>query len=183
MSFNFLKNEAVTSKPSAALLPWLTHQQSLTRRLQNTVGKVPQLTLLKQQWHKVDWWDQHVLGLKEGEKALHREIVISINARECWYGRTVIPINTYQHYEDFFARLKQESLGELIFGNNLITRMNLNYYCISAQSIEYYWLKPFLHVNEDLWARFAVFAINKHLPFYLIEILLPDLLEATNELA
>ncbi|MGQ3887447.1 chorismate--pyruvate lyase family protein [Legionella sp. CNM-1927-20] len=183
MSFIF-KDIADKTLPPKTLFPWLTYEQSLTKRLQCIVGEAPKLTVLKQHWCPVDWWDKYVVGLSEDELALHREIIISAENKQCWYGRTIIPASTYQSYEALFARLNQESLGQLIFSNKAITRLAHKFYSITPQSIEYYWLKPIIHVNDSrLWVRLAVFTINNHAQFYLIEILLPDLLRVTNELA
>jgi chorismate lyase len=183
MSFSLHKNIATESSPPSTLIPWLNYEQSLTNYLQENVGEVPKLTVLKQCWCHADWWDKYVLGLKENESVLHREIVISAKGKQCWYARTIIPAATYQSQERFFARLNQESLGQLIFGNKEITRLMLRSYCITPQSIEYYWLKPVVCSNDNLWVRLAVFAMSNRAQFYLIEILLPDLIRVTNELA
>ncbi|WP_131781646.1 chorismate--pyruvate lyase family protein [Legionella gresilensis] len=181
MSFIF-KDIASKDIPPSSLLPWLTYEQSLTKRLQNLTGEAPKLTVLKQHWCYVNWWDKYVLGLKEGESVIHREITISAKNKKCWYGRTIIPASTYQSYEDFFARLNHENLGQLIFSSKSISRFYHKFYAIKPETIEYYWVKPLIYDNDVLWARFAVFAINNQAQFYLIEILLPDLLKVTNEL-
>ncbi|STX51364.1 4-hydroxybenzoate synthetase [Legionella busanensis] len=181
MSFIF-KDIASKNIPPAPLLPWLTYEQSLTKRLKNITSEAPKLTVLKQHWCYADWWDKNVIGLKERESVIHREITISAKDKKCWYGRTIIPGSTYQSNEALFIRLNQENLGQLIFGNKSITRLYHKFYAITPETIEYYWLKSLNYKDDILWARLAVFSINNSAQFYLIEILLPDLLRVTNEL-
>ncbi|WP_232220578.1 hypothetical protein [Legionella tunisiensis] len=55
------------------------------------------------------------------------------------------------------------------------------HYAVTQQSLEYYWLLPYLdRQRAELWARLSVFTLAEKAPFYLLEVLLPDLLRVTN---
>ncbi|AHE67331.1 chorismate--pyruvate lyase family protein [Legionella oakridgensis] len=173
---NFLQEEC---HPSYALLPWITHQSSLTERLKQKTGEA-RLTVLAQQWGAPDWWDKQVLKL-EHESVLHREILMSARNAPCWYGRTILPKQTYESDVALFTRLKTESLGQLLFNNITINRLCLLHYAISHRVIEYHWLTAEMHDQKEvLWARFSAFTLHKQFPFYLVEILLPGLMRYVN---
>ena len=164
----------VKHKLPSSLLPWVTHQDSLTKLLQSRAGNA-RLQVLGQCWESPNWWDKHVLHI-EGESVLHREILMWAGKEVCWYARTIIPKATYQSGALLFERLQEESLGALIFNEPTIKRVNMSYYAISDQSIEYHWLNPLLHGSANvLWVRMSAFTLNAQLPFYLIETLLPAL--------
>ncbi len=166
---------AVYREPPDRLLPWLTHQASLTEKLKNEAN-VAHLQVLKQAWETPDWWDKHVLNIG-GELVLHREIAMWVENEPCWYARTIFPQTTYIKDAAFFDRLQNESLGQLIFGNNEVKRISLVNHTINHQSIEYHWINKWINHNADeLWVRKSTFVIAELSPFFLIEIILPGLL-------
>lgn len=169
----------LTCESPQLLLPWLTYQQSLTRRLETKAEGV-KLEVLRQRVDYPDWWDKHVLQINE-ISVLHREIVMWAGATPCWYARTVIPKTTYENNPIFFDRLKNESLGALIFNEKKVERISLVYYPINNQTIEYHWLDETLHCQVIiLWVRLSIFTIGRKLPFFLIEIMLPGLERYSN---
>ncbi|ARG97425.1 chorismate--pyruvate lyase family protein [Legionella micdadei] len=165
--------------PPDNLLPWLTHQASLTDKLQALSGDA-ELVVLKQYWTAPNWWDKHTLGISE-KPILHREILMSSHQIPCWYARTIVPEHTYQASHRFFNRLTQESLGVIIFNEPRIKRVQLVNYQITSQCIEYHWLNPFLVLKkeEQFWARLSIFNTDVMFNFYLIEILLPGLMRVS----
>ncbi|MDP1603212.1 MAG: chorismate lyase [Legionella sp.] len=163
-----------------SLLPWVIHQEALTEKLKQSAGDA-QLTILNQNWMTSGWWDNHVLGL-DRQVILQREILMSAGEHACWYARTIIPQSTYHIHKPIFNRLNHESLGDIIFSEPRIKRYSMINYAITPQCIEYHWLKP-VFCDEDcrLWTRLAIFTIDNDSPFFLIEILLPDLYRYCHE--
>jgi len=162
------------STPPPHLLPWLVHQDSLTEKLKTRAGDAC-LQILAQCWEPSDWWDRSVLGLS-AETVLHREIVIKAQEKPCWYARTIIPSATYEADKALFDRLQQESLGDLIFKGTQIKRVFMTTYPICNQSIEYYWLPESMRQGKkEHWVRLSEFSVHGIFPFFLIEILLPEL--------
>ena len=133
----------------SALLPWVTHQQSLTARLQARAEHV-HLQVLSQQWCSPNWWDNYVLNI-DCETVLHREILMWAGQEAYWYARTIIPRATYQEDTFLFDRLEKESLGALIFNEGKIKRVSMTYYPIGKQSIEYHWLNQYHELNQSLY--------------------------------
>ncbi|STX28937.1 4-hydroxybenzoate synthetase [Legionella beliardensis] len=182
MLLPFFETIKTSILPPSELFPWLTHTKSLTKKLKEQAGEA-HLIVLKQYWRNMTWWNRYVFELDASQPVFQREIIISAQGKKCWYARTIIPAHTYHTHQSFFARLEHESLGHLIFDNQEITRLALDYYLITPKSIEYYWLKSVITGNEEnLWGRLAVFTINTQDPFYLVEIFLPDLLKVAHEL-
>ena len=158
------------------LLPWLTYEKSLTERLQSIAGEA-RMDILQEEWVASNWWDKYVLGI-DNEPAFHRDILMWVKQDPCWYARTIIPQSTYQANQTLFNRLKNESLGAIIFNHTEIKRTSMKHYSINAQGIEYHWLKPFLSLSADeLWVRLSIFTIKEKHSFCLTELLLPALEE------
>ncbi|WP_028389488.1 chorismate--pyruvate lyase family protein [Legionella fairfieldensis] len=172
---NLLKTESTLRED---LLPWLTHQTSLTDRLKKIRGDVS-LKVLNQRWTFPDWWCKFTLDLTV-EMIWQREILMYSQETPCWYARTLVPHLTYQTNYSFFEKLDRESLGTLLFGNVNITRKFMLNYSVNNQCLEYYWFPELPGNKEDqYWTRFSGFVLNG-LPFYLIEILLPGLVRIMN---
>lgn len=175
MSNYFPDNLAASPVASEILNPWLVYTQSLTDKLRQETGDA-QLSVINQNQIQATWWDRFVLKI-DAQAVTQREILMSAHGNPCWYARTIIPENTLAANELFFGRLKQESLGDIIFGNDSIKRINMINYVIDANCIEYYWLDSAMRGQSQIfWARLAMFDMNGAAPFFLIEILLPGLL-------
>lgn len=147
--------------PPLKLLEWLTYTGKLTNKLYEK-SKNTKLQVLKHEIQPSNWWDRHVLHL-DFELVLHREIVTYAWNDACWYARTIIPELTNDKYNKLFNRLKRESLGDLIFGDNGIERRYLIYYPINKYNIEYNWLTNNLTQKRDtLWVRLSEFRLQEN---------------------
>ncbi len=161
------------------LKPWLTYSFSLTEKLRKETGEAI-LQVLNQHWLKPNWWDKFRLGLQSA-KVMHREILMLSQEIPCWYGRTIIPEESYLAHPAFFEQLAREPLGALVFKDKAVCRNKLIIYPIDQQCIEYYWLLENWHQkNTQLWSRLSEFTFLDASSFYLVEILLPGLLRVTN---
>lgn len=164
---------AVNCHPPLNLISWLSYTKSLTNRLKEVSGEA-KLKILLQKKIKTCWWGRYFLGVEEGE-VIQRDIEVFSGQHPCWFARSIIPLSTYENNLDFFSRLANESLGEIVFNNSVVQRLSLMYYDIDCSKLEYHWLMKYGYERKDrLWGRLSVFLINKNY-FYLIEILLPAL--------
>jgi chorismate--pyruvate lyase len=164
----------IKNQTPEALLPWLTHQDSLTELLKSKAGDA-RLALLRQAWDAPNWWDKQTFVLDDSP-LIHREILMWAHKDPCWYARTIIPQATYQLEPAFFDRLQSEPLGALIFNEDKIKRIALTPYPISKETIEYHWVTPHITpLGEYLWARQSLFTFCEEGFFCLIEIFLPAL--------
>jgi chorismate--pyruvate lyase len=188
-------------KPTKALKHWLECTDFLTQKLKKAAGDA-NLQLLKQKELPTSWWDKYHLKITDA-KVIHRDILMTAKGLPCWLARTIIPISSFKAQESVFKRLEKETLGHIIFGKSDIKRVWLKYYDINSFYIEYYWIKEYLPLlgsvvkpgEQNLWLRLSNFVFEPSTfaktsssnsrglpagskdPFYLVEILLPDLLK------
>lgn len=166
----------MNNTPPARLIPWLTHQGSITDKLKAQAGDA-HLQLLKHSWELTDSWDQETLNLASNLPVLHREILMWAHNEPCWFARTIMPKSTYQAEETLFSRLKTTPLGELIHYHPNIRRTRIKPYPIVPNSMEHRYLAHALEYPvEQFWGRCSTFTLHKQYEFYLLEIFLPSLL-------
>ena len=164
---------AESNKPDA-LKDWREHQDSLTDKLHSAKGSI-QLDVLSQKWIKPTWWDKYLLQIND-EFIFQREIMMKHLDIEYWYARTIIPQKCYALNPDFFRRLENESIRNLIFNNDNVHRVTMINYPVNNQCIEFNWVKRNLNnVKTDIWARLSEFSFEHVESFYLIELLFPEL--------
>ena len=156
------------------LKSWIDHEHPLTDKLLSLTGDA-QLEVLSQSWQSPDWWDTHVLE-SSANSLFKREIIMRSHGKECWYARTLIPEACYALNREFFDRLQNESIKNLIFESSQIIKVNRAYYSIDQKCIEFYWVNK--HINTldvPLWVRLTEYSFLNTERFYLCEILLPSM--------
>ena len=174
MPINIQSILTIKAQASESLTNWLHYQSSLTDKLQNITGDA-HLELMSQQWISTDWWGKNFLQIQD-EMVFQREIIMKSYDVAYWYARSIIPQKCYNQDPFFFDRLKNESIKNLIFGNNRVKRIHWFTYPIDQQAIEFHWVKKYINsVKEVLWVRLTEFCFQDHHSFYLIEILLPEI--------
>jgi chorismate lyase len=157
------------------LKSWMHARDSLTQKLGN-YSKDIAINLISNDWQHTLWWDNHVLGLS-AQNAFIREITMCVGKKPWWYARTVIPQATFAKKSVLFSQLKKHSLGSILFTDDDIKRIDLLYYPVNHNHIEYHWaLKSYQGMPKLLWSRRTVFSIEKQMLF-LMEVFLPPMLD------
>jgi chorismate-pyruvate lyase len=165
---------AINAHSSEKLKDWLNYKASLTERLQKANGDA-QLDVIGQRWVNPDWWDNNVLQIQD-DPIFKREIIMKSQGVAYWYARSFIPKQCYELEPSFFDRLKNESIKNLIFGNDRVQRTNCINYPVDPHCIEFYWVQKNINtVDGILWVRLAEFSFQNSGSFYLAEIMLPEL--------
>ena len=164
----------VKTNDSSSLRNWVEYPYSLTDRLKDALGHA-QLEIISQKWMNPTWWDKYLLKIND-QLIFQREILMKHQESTYWYARTIIPEQCYNVSPDFFNRLKKESIRDLIFDNNLVTRTNMTSYSINNQCIELCWAKKHIKdIHHPLWVRLAEYSFLGKGVFFLVELLLPEL--------
>ncbi|MDR3442360.1 MAG: chorismate lyase [Legionella sp.] len=159
---------------SKAFLEWVNYQLPLTDKLRTAKGEA-QLELISQEWINTDLWCKNLLDIQT-ESVYQREIIMKSHDVAYWYARSIIPQSCYDLDPAFFDRLKNESIKNLIFGNERVSKINSINYPIDNQCVEFYWVKKYIDsVQGTLWLRVAEFSFQQTESFYLVEIMLPEL--------
>ncbi|MBN9230124.1 MAG: 4-hydroxybenzoate synthetase [Legionella sp. 40-6] len=162
--------KATCSKP---VLAWLNWQASLTDRLRELTGEA-EVQLLKQQWLNTDFWARSMLSIKD-TMVFQREILMKSQGISYWYARSIIPKSCYDLEADFFQRLNEESIRNLIFDEPKVERINSVNYVIDQQCVEYYWVKKYIpNLPTPLWVRLAEYSFLGRESLYLLEVMLPE---------
>jgi chorismate--pyruvate lyase len=173
MTFSIDEFSLAQSNLPVSLKPWMICQSSLTEKLKALSGEAD-IEVLAQHWRYTNEWEKQALHLEQ-QMVFHREIVMWSHDKPCWYARTIIPKATYAAGAPIFNRLATESLGALIFNEHAIKRVQLSHYPITQDSIEYDWLNPSWRTQALIFGvRLSTWMIDVN-PFFLIEILLPEL--------
>lgn len=178
------------------LVPWLEEEGSLTDRL-NQKTEDAKLRVIHQEWIRAGWWEKYVLHIQNCQ-LWQREIIMHSHGHICWYAKTLVEEKVFLRHHDFFKKVEQASLNQLLFREYKAQRQNKIYGKFNHDSSEFYWVKKALarlaeqNIEEaenkkliqlddavTLWGRCSCFTIDADSSFYLIEIFLPGLLDAT----
>lgn len=153
-----------------ALADWLTDEGSLTARLRRHSGNTLQVTRLSQRWARPLAAEASLLGLREGQLALVREIVMSGRGRPWVYARSVLSQDLLKGRLGFLAKRGNAPLGDVLFGNRYISRGFLAHQRYPACVVP----APFGDsLTSDPWARIGSFYCDG-LPLLVTEVFLPE---------
>ena len=140
-----------------SLLPWLKHTQSLTEKVSH-LGHVVRVSIISEQW----------IGA-----LFRRDVLIYCNEKPCWYGRTIIPFDTYQLRHKVFDGLSNTPIGTVLYYDPAIKLKRRRFFrwdkhCFDAK------LRSQCHQKNKqlLWARASTFHVDKS-PIFLMEMFLP----------
>jgi len=103
------------TEDSAPLLPWLRDRGSLTARLQSR-GRFA-LRVLRQQRCRPTADEALALGLPTAVRAWIREVALSCDDRVVVFAHTVLPCEPRGPLTRWLARLRERSLGALLFAH------------------------------------------------------------------
>lgn len=104
-------------QPDADWLDWLTDSSSLTKRLKQTSHQQFQVHLLQQRLLRPALNEIPLLGMKPGEYALIRQVIL-YGVNQPWvFARTVIPLPTLRQGNRHLMLLGNRSLGSVLFKN------------------------------------------------------------------
>lgn len=93
-----------------------------------------------------------------------------------WYARSVIPQSCYALKPEFFNRLENESIRNLIFDESSVRRLPILCYPVDQLNLEFHWVKKYIGSEySQMWVRFTELVFQEKSSFYLVEILLPEL--------
>ena len=167
--------QKINTEITGSFHSWLDHDLSLTDKLIATTGHA-KLELLSQGWKQSSWWDFYVLTIRE--QVFLREILMKSQGTLCWYARSVISKSCYDLDDCFFDRLLYEPIKNLIFNEPKVDFFNRLVYPVNQKYLEYYWISRHFHpLPDQLWVRLSTYTFIKNQPFYVVEILTPELLE------
>lgn len=154
---------------------WLLYPHSFMDRLRHYGAQSAQVQLLRQTWQHPALSEKKALGLTTRAYALIREVLIFSPGKKWMYARTVFPRATLTGKQLCLARLKNRSLGSVLFQDPTIERSPFEVVCLSnGMPFKEYVLEQ-ANLNADqLWARRSRFILHNK-PLLLTEVFLPDI--------
>ncbi len=154
---------------------WISHAGSFMERLRRHGVESPQVQLLRQTWQLPALNEKRALGLTTRAYALIREVLIYSKGKKWMYARTVFPRKTLTGKQLCLARLKNRSLGSVLFKDPTIQRSSFDVICLSETMPFHHYILQQAHIQADqLWARRSQFMLHQK-PLLLTEVFLPDI--------
>lgn len=154
---------------------WLLHPHSFMQRLRQKGALQPRVKLLRQSWQFPTMEEKRILGMKTRAYALIREVLIYSEGKKWMYARTVFPRKTLTGKQLCLARLKNRSLGSVLFKDPLLKRSPFDVACLSRDMLLHQYVSHTANIKVDtLWARRSVFTLHDK-PLLLTEVFLPDI--------
>lgn len=153
---------------------WIYEPGSITQRLRSYYGDAVKVKILLNCRRLPFLGERKRLKLNPGHYALTREVLLHADGIPLILARTLIPEKTVKAAQRNLAHLGSKPLGEVIFSNPKLTRLEMDFALIAPP----FWTP--LAVNEanieqSLWARRTVYAIH-HKPLLVNEFFLPEVL-------
>lgn len=151
---------------------WLDDHGSLTRRLQ---AVCPRLRVQRLgQRIAVPLQDEYrALGLRRGQRALIRDVLLICGDTPMVYAHSVIPLAGLSGPWTALAHLGNRPLGEALFANPKVRRFPLEFHPLDARHPLY---RPAIaHLDQPparLWMRRSQFALDGQ-PLLVTEVFLP----------
>jgi len=109
-------------RPPPDIAPWLLDAGSLTARLVKTSYGNFAVKVLHQGWGRPTVDEAELLGLPYGQYAWLRETALLCHGETWVYARSVMPLKTLSGKLRFLQRLKNSSLGALLFRDPTLKR-------------------------------------------------------------
>ena len=159
------------------LANWLFDETSLTKRLKDHCGGDFRVRVTSQKWVRPLRSERVVLGIRDDEFALVRQVHLLCDAQPKVFARTVIPARTLTGNEKRLAALGSRPLGAYLFSGKGMARRSVEFARITAEQ------RCFAEATRDLlpkpgeiWGRRSLFIAGDK-PLLVSEIFLPGILE------
>ena len=155
------------------LYGWLLDTASLTARLQHLCPGRFSVELLSQGRSRPRRDEARVLGMRNGERALVRQVRLLCGDQPWIFARTVIPVTSLRGRLQRLAHLGTRPLGAMLFADPAMRRGNVELARITpGQPLFSEAVRDSRQRPEEIWGRRSVFRIAA-LPLLVSEIFLP----------
>lgn len=139
----------------APVRSWLLDDGSLTQHLLDT-GQTFSLERWRQCWEAPNLDERRLLGMRQRERAMVRQVVLRLDGDAMVYARSVFPMSTLSGPLLRLRRLANQSLGAFLFARNDMRRSPFEL-ALLAGNHDY--LPQPLHQHDPVWARRSCFQV------------------------
>lgn len=177
VNWKLLKNK---QQINSLVKSWLLDNGSSTKRLKAITGNNLNVEVVNQGWVRALREEKSLLGIRDGQKTLVREVILYCKNIPWMYGRSVFPITIFTGKTKYlFKSLNERPLGELLFNEKSLQRGQFEYCLLNSRDTKYPLLKYYNFNQENLWARRSIFFLQDS-SLLLTEVFLPQMLHAIN---
>jgi chorismate lyase len=162
----------------AALRPWLTDPSSLTARIRARCANF-RVRVLAQRLKRPNRDEAHLLGLRPGELAWVREVLLEADGRPVVFARSVLPRTNLRGAWNLFHGIGARPLGAALFADPRIARQTLACLGLDRRDARYHRIAAALAgqaLPARVWARRSVFLLNDR-PLLVSEAFAPSILD------
>ena len=157
----------------AGLSGWLLDTASLTRRLQTLCPGQFEVRVLAQHRARPARHEALVLGMRQGTRALIREVHLLCSGTPWVYARTVIPCSSLRGRLKRLEHLGTRPLGAVLFADPGMRRGVVELSCIRPGEALHRAANAGGWTRRPVWGRRSVFTLAHH-PLLVSEIFLPE---------
>lgn len=152
---------------------WLSDQGSLTARLKRTCTKSFRVHLRGQARGRPLYSEGRLLGIRQGETAIVREVELLCDGVPWVFARTVIPVTSLRGPARRLTMLGTKPLGEVLFADPRTRRVVMEMARIDKRHGLFHTAITSLDTQPDeLWGRRTLFYLDG-LPLLVNELFLP----------
>lgn len=152
-----------------ALKNWLLDRGSLTERLLEKSGGAFRVQVLHQQWGVAHPDEAKLLGIRQRQAVLVREVILYGKGQAWVYARSVLPAKSLDRSLRHLKRLGNKPLGAVLFNNPHMQRGEIEIALLDPKRLP-------TAVDHAVWGRRSVFFLH-HQPLLVSEIFLPALVK------
>lgn len=149
---------------------WLLTRGSLTARVQAGAATF-RLARLRQELAPLTVDEARCLGLRPGQRAIVREVVLHADEQPLVFARSVCPAARAGAARSLLRRVGMRPLGAVLFSDPRVRRRPLAFCRIGPEDRRYP-ARVLSDVRPCLWSRRSVFTIGTH-PLLVTEVFLP----------
>jgi chorismate--pyruvate lyase len=136
---------------------WLLDDGSLTARLIASSHEPFAVQRLRQSWDRPRLSEQRALMMARAERALVREVVLTIGARPVVFARSLFPASSLTGPLRHLRHLRNRPLGAILFRHPDMQRSPFELAHLAGDDV---YLPPDLRQRESAWGRRSCFEIG-----------------------
>ncbi len=170
----FTNHPGKPQKIPEATASWIYEPESITRRLRCLFGEV-KVEILFHQQRPPFLSESRLLKQSSNRYCLTREVMLTAKGKPLIVARTIIPKKTLIGAQRNLSRLGTKPLGEVIFSYPKLQRLDMQVALIEP-SIWSFDVANKIHLEQAIWGRRTIYAINKR-QMLVSEFFLPEILQ------
>lgn len=166
----------------AALLPWMRDAGSLTARIRARCSRFA-VQVVRQELARVHHDEALLLGLRAGERAWLREVLLLADGRPVVFARSLLPRRNVRGAWNLFHGIGSRPLGAALFSDPAISRLPLACRRLNGRDARYHRARialsryaPAQPMPRALWTRRSIFLLRGS-ALMVSEAFLPEILE------